>query len=332
MTRKEFLRKIFMDVFGSTKIKFKDTEGDVIRYSADNRLFTDCQYTGTYRDHMEDMFAPLLDSQYHQICIVKGKYSKPEPIEPYRQKALDFILKLKVFRDFNEEAISFIKQSIELYHIWDIYDIIIFRHLFNIRGLKSGPERGDDDFDEQLDCISKAVEKYLHEQLPKLKKSYFKKHFFREIAEKYPVIHELNLEEENKTVEKQLKSRSKNVIYTEFHVNYLGDVVDLVETYRSEVKEFAIYAYKSLMTEEDFVQLDMKLDTLLVQASGYRPNVPREDVIEFKDIAVNVYNRLYGRGHSTYEDTVLLAAWNAHEKLLDYLLMLSMALNAFDGK
>ncbi len=56
----------------------------------------------------------------------------------------------------------------------------------------------------------------------------------------------------------------------------------------------------------------------------------KEKVLEFKNVAVRVYNLLYGKGHPEYEDVTHLAAWNAHIKYVDYLFWLSDVLEWYD--
>ena len=69
MTRREFLVNMLEATFGTNYIEFKNTDADNVKYSKGGSLCKDCTYSNTYQKHIEDLYAPLLDTQYHQITI-----------------------------------------------------------------------------------------------------------------------------------------------------------------------------------------------------------------------------------------------------------------------
>ena len=330
MTRRQFLENMLEATFGTNYIEFKNTDADNVKYSKGGSLCKDCTYSNTYQKHIEDLYAPLFNAQYHWITIV-GKHS--ESIASYQEKAAAFLYNMKAFRNLKEETLDAIKTSMTLQNLSDIYLDIVIKTLFDIGGQESIKERARDEFDSSIEKISEEIQKYICKELPVLQERHFKNLYFRKIAEEFPVFQELNLEEDNKIVEKQLRKEDKDFSITFGEYNMcLGDAVEIIEAYQKEIGELSKYADKDHLDEDSFLDLDMTLDVLLENVSGYRNLLSKDQIIDFKNTAVRVYNHLYGQGHPVYEDVAYLAAWNAHEKYLGYLLRLSCVLKAYDGQ
>lgn len=328
MTRREFLKKMLEATFGTIYIEFKKTNAGIVTYTKGGSLCKDCTYSNTYQKHIEDLYAPLFDAQYHQITIA-GKPS--EPIATYQKKAVAFLYKMKPFRDLKEETLDVIKTILTLQNFSAIYLDIVIKTLFDIGRQKPSKERASDDFATSLEKISEEIQKYIIKEFPLLQERHFTKLYFRKVAEEYPVFQELNLEEDNKIVEEHLKAA---VIFCrnsfgEFKMSFV-DAVELIESYQNEIGVLSRYADKENLIDETFFELDMTLDQLLVDVCGYHNLLSKDQVIDFKNTAVRVYNHLYGQGHSIYEGVVYLAAWSAHEKYLDYLVRLSVVLKEYD--
>ena len=210
----------------------------------------------------------------------------------------------------------------------DVYQDIILKELFDLGDKKIGKARNDDDFDKSLRKITAAVRKYPRLHLNKSYKKEYEDPFFNKLIESYPFFKELNFEEDNKIVKKQSKRDGKNsaltATYTSLIESNLGRVVEFTEYYIQHKNELAAYLDKTQIDEEYFEGLESHMDTMIIEVEGYGVILSNEQIIEFKNTAVRLYNKLYGEGHPKYEDTTYLAAWNAHKKYLFYLFRLSL--------
>ena len=211
-----------------------------------------------------------------------------------------------------------------------IYQEIIIKTIFDIGNQCSNKERGADDFDESVDKICESILKFIKNELPELLEKEHKNAFFRELVRTYPLFSELHFEEDNEIVRIHLKREEKQNRLTFGYVS--GDLfsrMDLIEEYLKDNNGLVVFIAKDTIYEDDFLDLDFKLDTLLVNVQSYRSLFSKDKVIEFKNIAISLYNRLYGKGHPEYKDVTFLAAWNAHVKYVDYLFSLAHILDSY---
>ena len=211
-----------------------------------------------------------------------------------------------------------------------IYQEIILETIFDIGNQHLGKERHNDNFDESIDKIRNSILKFIKNELPELLEKEHKNAFFRELVKTYPLFSELHLEEDNKIVQIHLEREEKQVRLTFGYVS--GDLfsrMDLIEEYLKDNNGLVVFIAKDTIYEDDFLDLDFKLDTLLVNVQSYRSLFPKDKVIEFKNTAISLYNRLYGEGHPDYENVTFLAAWNAHVKYVDYLFSLAHVLDSY---
>lgn len=328
MTRGEYLKNMLQTVFGTYYIEFLKNDNDTVCYEKRGYFCKDCSYTDNYKKRLIDLFQNLFDERYSKISIRKNNNSKPViPINEYRERAKDFIFSIEGFHSY--EIID-IKKSLSDSMIYEIYRKIIIETIFDIGDLKSGTERRNDNFDKDIHSTFNAVLIYVKTIIPEIVGRLHKNRFFMELTETYPIFEKLNLEEDNLIVEKQLKKEEKYVRSTFGRSNMdMFERIDLIETYNNDFNEFAKYVNKAIMTEEDFLDLDMKLDELLVEIQEYNVLFNKEKVDEFVASTVRLYNHLYGKGHQEYEDVTYLAAWNTHVKFVDYLFSLSLFLKEY---
>lgn len=334
MTRGEFMVEMLESIFGTKYIEFKGTEYSKVKYAKSGTLYKDCTYSYKYKGHFLEILQKLFDDKYEEISVEKI-HSTSKPIAEYHKKAIDFIFSLKGIKRLNSDTIDALKRSITIPMVSQIYQEIIVEIIFDIDNQDIGRKRGTDNFDESIDKICNLILRFIYEQLPELSESEYKNAFFRELVKTYPLFSELHLEEDNKIVQKHLKNEEKQVQLTFGYIDCdISQRMDLIETYTQDSNELGAFSDKKVMTEEDFLDLDFKLDPLLLEVLSY-PAIfknDKEKVLEFKNVAVRVYNLLYGKGHPEYEDVTYLAAWNAHVKYVDYLFSLSNVLEWYDER
>ena len=338
MTRGEFMIKMLESIFGTKYIEFQGTENSKIKYAKSGTLYKDCTYSHKYKGRFLEILQKLFDDKYKEISVEKI-HSISKPIAEYHKKAIDFIFSLKGIKGLNSYTIDALKRSMTISMVSQIYQEIIIETIFCIGNQNIGKERHNDNFDESIDKICDLILRFIYEQLPELSESEYKNAFFRELVKTYPLFSELHLEEDNKIVQLHLQREEKYTKLTFRHrakssyIDYdMFQRMDLIETYIQDSNELGAFSDKKVMTEEDFLDLDFKLDTLLLEVLSY-PAIfknEKEKVLEFKNVAVRVYNFLYGKGHPKYEDDIYLAAWNAHVRYVDYLFWLSDVLEWYD--
>ncbi|MBE6876345.1 MAG: hypothetical protein E7496_06435 [Ruminococcus sp.] len=330
MTRGEFMGKMLESIFGTKYIQFNRIENSVVRYTKGGDFYKDCSYSYTYKEHFLEIFQKLFDSECSEILVKERKYSAPKPILEYHKKAIDFIFSLKGFNYLGSDTIDALKRNMTIQMISRIYLEIILETIFDIGNQHIGQERGDDDFNKSVDKIFNLILEFIKNELPELLEKEHKNAFFRELVKTYPLFSELHLEEDNKIVQIHLEREEKQVQLTFGYVS--GDLfsrMDLIEEYLKDNNELVVFIAKDTIYEDDFLDLDFKLDTLLVNVQSYRSLFSKDKVIEFKNTAISLYNRLYGKGHPEYKDVTFLAAWNAHVKYVDYLFSLAHILDSY---
>ena len=329
MTRGEFMVNMLESIFGTKYIEFDKIENSVVKYTKGGYLCKDCTYSQKYKNHFSGIFQKLLDSGCKEI-LIKNKYNNSKSIAEYHEKAIDFIFSLNTLKKLELQTIKALKNSMTIQMISRIYQEIILETIFDIGNQHIGQERGADDFNKSVDKIFNLILEFIKNELPELLEKEHKNAFFRELVKTYPLFSELHLEEDNKIVQIHLEREEKQVQLTFGYVS--GDLfsrMDLIEEYLKDNNELVVFIAKDTIYEDDFLDLDFKLDTLLVNVQSYRSLFPKDKVIEFKNTAISLYNRLYGEGHPDYENVTFLAAWNAHVKYVDYLFSLAHVLDSY---
>ncbi|MDE6664762.1 MAG: helix-turn-helix transcriptional regulator, partial [Ruminococcus sp.] len=216
-----------------------------------------------------------------------------------------------------------------------IYHDIIIEEIFHTEDRENSKERSDDDFDDSVKNICHSVSVFIHSELSELTTRKYKKEFFEFLVNEYPVFSELNLDEDDKIVQHHLDKKEKEVKNTFNFVNPifadddLFSRVNLIQQYKTDNGMFAAFADRNNMQEDDFLDLQMKLHTLWGNSQSYNALLKKEEVIEFKNTAVRIYNRFYGKNHPEYEYIIFLAAWNAHEYFIEYLFWLDFVLKSY---
>lgn len=334
MTRGEFMGDMLEYVFGVKYIEFKGDKNLSVEYIKGGSFCKDCTYTSTYEKRLKRMFQYLLDEKYTEICIIKNKYSKPVPIKEYRERAKNFIFDLKGYENYDTELFETIKKNMTVTMVSEIYNDII-EEIFNIEGRENGKERSGDDFNDSVKNICQSIIVFIHSKLPELTARKYKKEFFESLVSEYPVFSELNLDEDDEIVQHHLKKKEKEMkniyghVNTDFTDNDLFSMVDLIKQYKEDNGTFASFGDRNGMQEDDFLDLQMKLGTLCANSQSYKSLFQKEDVIEFKNTAVRIYNLFYGENHPEYEKIIFLAAWNTHEYLVEYLFNLDFVLKSY---
>ena len=328
MTRGEFLKEMLDKIFGSVYVEFSKIEKTEVRYTNSASYFKDCTYSDAYKKHYLNIFNHLFDDKVKTILIRKTGYNKPESIEEYHNRAIDFILSIKIDSDEVLKKCEGLKESMTAAMLKDVYQDIILKELFDLGDKKIGKARKDDDFDKSLRKITAAVRKYPRLHLKQSYKKEYEDPYFNKLIESYPFFEELNFEEDNEIVKKQLKRDGGNSALTAKYTSLIEEnlvrVVEFTEYYIQNKNELAAYLDKTQIDEEYFEGLESHMDTMIIDVEGYGSILSKEQIIEFKNTAVRLYNKLYGEGHPKYEDTTYLAAWNAHKKYLFYLFRLSL--------
>lgn len=329
MTRGEFLKEMLDKIFGSVYVEFSKIEKTEVRYTNSASYFKDCTYSDAYKKHYLNIFNHLFDNEVKTILIKKTGYSKPESIEEYHNRAIDFILSIKIDSDEVLKKCEGLKESMTATMLKDVYQNIIIKELFDLGDKKIGKARKDDDFDKSLRKITAAVRKYPRLHLNQSYKKEYEGPYFNKLIESYPFFEELNFEDDNEIVQEQLMCEEKisnaSFGYVTLIEENLGRVVELTEEYTKDNNELAAYADKTQIDKELFKDLETHMETTMIgDVEGYHSILSKEQIIEFKNTAVRLYNKLYGEGHPKYEDTTYLAAWNAHEDYLQYLFRLAL--------
>ena len=340
MTRGEFMIKMLESIFGTKYIEFQGIENSKIKYAKSGTLFKDCTYSYSYKGRFLEILQKLFDNKYKEISVEKI-HNNPKPIAEYHKRTIDFIFSLEGFDYLGSDTIDTLKRSMTIQMISRIYQEIILETIFSIGNQKPEKERHNDNFDESIDKIRNSILKFIKNELPELLEKEHKNAFFRELVKTYPLFSELHLEEDNKIVQIHLEREEKQNRLTFGYVssdlfpringtNNCATCIPLKITFSSLLaNNNTIDISKDTIYEDDFLDLDFKLDTLLVNVQSYRLLFSKDKVIEFKNIAISLYNRLYGKGHPEYKDVTFLAAWNAHVKYVDYLFSLAHILDSY---
>lgn len=330
MTRGEFMSGMLEYVFGVKYIEFHKCKNTVLEYTKGGSFCKDCTYTSVYKNRVQEMFRNLLDEKFTEICIRKDKYSKPVPVDEYREKAKNFIFDLKGYESLDTEILEIIKKNMTVAMVSRIYSDIVIEKIFNIEDMRTGKERSGDAFSESVKNICNSVIIFIHSELPELSAKTYKQEFFKFLINEYPVFAELNLDEDNKIVQNHLDKKEKEMksIYGYVNIDPFS-MVDLIQQCKNDNGMFAAFGDKNNMLEDDFKDLEMKLETMCINSQGYNSLFKKEEVIEFKNTAVRIYNLFYGRNHPEYEDVIHIAAWNAHEYFIEYLFNLDFVLKSY---
>lgn len=335
MTRGEFMGGMLEYIFGVKYIEFKGVKKSLLEYTKGGSFCKDCTYTSVYKNRLNEIFHNLLDEKFTEICIRKDKYSKPCSVKEYHKKAKDFIFDLKGYGNYNTEFFETIKENMTVAMVSRIYHDIIIEEIFHTEDRENSKERSDDDFDDSVKNICHSVSVFIYSELSELKTRKYKKEFFEFLVNEYTVFSELNLDEDDKIVQHHLNKKEKEVRNEYGFVNpiFADDDffsrVNLIQQYKTDNGMFAAFADRNNMQEDDFLDLQMKLETLWGNSQSYNVLLKKEEVIEFKNTAVRIYNRFYGKNHPEYEDIIFLAAWNAHEYFIKYLFWLDFVLKSY---
>ena len=335
MTRGEFMGGMLEYVFGVKYIEFKGVKNSLLEYTKGGSFCKDCTYTSVYKNRLKEIFLNLLDEKFTEVCIRKDKYSKPCSVKEYHKKAKDFIFDLKGYGNYDTELFETIKENMTVAMVRRIYHDIIIEEIFRIEDRENSKERSDDDFDDSVKNICQSVIVFIHSEFSELAARKYKKKFFESLVSEYPVFSELNLDEDNKIVQHHLRKKEKEVKNTFNFVNAIFadddffSMVNLIQQYKTDNGMFAAFADRNNMQEDDFLDLQMKLDILCNNSQSYYSLFTKEEVIEFKNTAVRIYNRFYGKNHPEYEDIIFLAAWNAHEYFVEYLFNLDLVIGSY---
>jgi len=330
MTRVEFMSGMLEYVFGVKYIEFSKCKNTVLEYTKGGSFCKDCTYTSVYKNRLKEMFQNLLDEKFTEICIRKDKYSKPVPVNAYREKAKNFIFDLKGYGSQNTELFETIKNNMTVAMVSKIYNDIIIEEIFNTEGMKNGKERSYDDFNDSVKNICHSVSVFIHNNISELATRKYKKEFFESLINEYPVFSELNLDEDDKIVQNHLDEKEKQMKNMYGHVNIdLFSMVDLIQQCKNDNGMFAAFGDRNNMQKDDFEDLQMKLETLFMHSQSYRCLFKKEEVIEFKNTAVRIYNLFYGKNHPEYKDIIFLKAWTAHEYFIEYLFYLDFVLKSY---
>lgn len=93
MTRKDFLRDMFEEIFDLKGIEYKETKDDTVVYYANVDLLKDCSYSQHYKKRVQKMINELLNEKCNNVCIKRnnrnGK-SEPETAEKYQKMQESF--------------------------------------------------------------------------------------------------------------------------------------------------------------------------------------------------------------------------------------------------
>lgn len=334
MTRGEFMSNMLEYIFGVKYIEFRKSKNSLLEYTKGGSFCKDCTYTFVYKNRLREMIQNLLDERFTEICIRKDKYSKPVPIKEYREGAKNFIFDLKGYENYDTELFETIKKNITVAMLGKIYNDII-EEIFNTEGRKNGKERSGDDFNDSVKNICQSIIVFIQSELPEPTARKYKKEFFESLVSEYPVFSELNLDEDDEIVQHHLNRKEKEMkniyghVNTDFTDDDLFSMVDLIKQYKEDNGTFASFGDRNSMQEDDFLDLQMKLGTLCANSQSYKSLFQKEDVIEFKNTAVRIYNLFYGENHPEYENIIFLAAWNTHEYLVEYLFNLDFVLKSY---
>lgn len=330
MTRGDFMSGMLEYVFCVKYIEFSKYKNTVLEYTKGGSFCKDCTYTSVYKNRLKEMFQNLLDEKFTEICIRKDKYSKPVPVNAYREKAKNFIFDLKGYGSQNTELFETIKNNMTVAMVSKIYNDIIIEEIFNTEGMKNGKERSGDDFNDSVKSICHSVIVFIHDEISELDARKYKQEFFKFLVNEYPVFSELNLDEDDKIVQNHLDEKEKQMKNIYGHVNIdLFSMVDLIQQCRKDNGMFAAFGDRNNMQKGDFLDLQMKLETLCANSQSYKSLFPKEEVIEFKNTAVRIYNLFYGKNHPEYKDIIFLKAWTAHEYFIEYLFNLDFVLKSY---
>lgn len=330
MTRTEFLGDMLKSVFGVKYLELKNTYTLIATYIKGGSFLKDCTYTMNYKKTIQKIFGKLLDEKIDKIFFKKDNYGSPEPIDEYREKAKKFIFDIKIFNDIDSERLTTIKENMTTTIVNRIYQEIIIEEIFNIGDKKGSKERQQDNFDESVDNINKSILAFINREFPEIVPRKYKNDFFKKLIENYPVFSELELEEDNKIVQKHIQDSEQIIKNTFGYVNLIvSDAIDLIEGYKSHNDKLSAYNYIYNIEGEIFFELQLTLQTLCMEAQGYNFIFQKEEVIIFKNIAVSIYNHFYGKHHQKYDDVTNIAAWNAHEIFIDYIFILNYVLKSY---
>lgn len=331
MTRGNFMSDMLKYVFGVKYIEFSKIKNSLVEYTKGGSFCKDCTYTSVYKNRLKEIFGNLLDEKFTEICIKKNKYSRPVPVDEYRERTKNFIFELKGYESLNTEIFETIKENMTVAMISRICNDIIIEEIFNIDGKKSCKERRNDNFDDSISNICKSVLVFIKNELPELTARKYKKDFFNFLTEQYPVFSELELDEDNEIVCSHLMKKEKELknIYSTFKViedfTLRVEFIDNCKIYHGELAKFGD---KNNMQEDDFIDLKDMLESLCYTSQNYNSFL-KKDITEFKNTAVRIYNLLYGENHPEYKGVISIAAWNAHEYFIEYLFNLDFVLKLY---
>lgn len=333
MTRIKFLGDMLKSVFGVKYIIFDEVSSSTVTYEKGGNFLKDCTYTSTYKEKAQQLFGKLLDERINKILFKKDKYSKPQPIDKYREKAKTFIFGIKIFNNVDSEYLNVIKENITITMVNRIYQDIIIEEVFNIGDKKGFEERKNDNFDESVDNIGKSIFEFIRRELPKIISRKYETDLLKHLTQNYPVFSKLQLDEKNKLVFddvemiKKFIENSKKIPLSTFGLEFV-DTLSIREETLIRNGKLATYIDKSIMNAVDFELLTSVITDLYHYSECYPQVFSEKEVETLTNTAIRTYNHFYGKNHVVYSGKVNSQHWDMHQHLIEYLFMLQLVMKS----
>ena len=151
--------------------------------------------------------------------------------------------------------------------------------------------------------------------------------FFESLVKSNPDLDGVDFDYDNITVQEDFESANNLLKNISGKAYSLIETIDLIKELKDDNRRFSEFGDIENMTEDDFFRLELTLNDLCCNSQSYY-YLLLEDIILFKNTAIRIYNKLYGkeRKEKEYEGRLGRQVWNTHERFAEYLMTLSWAI------
>ncbi len=333
MNRKDFLGQMLHAIFTIKTLEYQGTSKNTVIYMVGGTLLRDCTYSIKYRNRIEDIILNLFEEKYTHICFERKEISPHEDIQKYQENARRFIISLLTTKKYVSESYSelfhALQNSLSLSMLKHLYQTVIIHEIFNVNSDKPSKDLGKDPFDEATKNIISDIWKYLEKNKDEV---VYKNNFFDDLIKEHPILSQINFDTEEITVQEDFNSSLSIVKNTSNPVVSLYDAIETKKMLLQDNDRFSAYGDYVEMTDERFWLMGDLLATLCLNAQSYCLYLNSDEICQFVNTAVRLYNKFYGKGHTNYVGSVYREAWTTHKTFSEYLLYLDWAVKIIVSK
>ncbi|MDE6788358.1 MAG: hypothetical protein K2J47_03450, partial [Ruminococcus sp.] len=156
-------------------------------------------------------------------------------------------------------------------------------------------------------------------------KMVYKNIFFDSLVKGHPIFSMIDFDCEEIIVQEDFFESMSIVENSSNPIVSLYDTIKTKKILSQDNERFSAYGDIATMTEENFWLMGELLTTLCLNAQSYCVYLNSEEIKQFINTAVRLYNKFYGKGHSKYIGSIHREAWTTHRIFAEYLFYLDWA-------